>query len=123
MVAVTDCISAGIGHTQLNEFCASLDMPENDKELMKEARLALEREDIEITMLHLGWDLVTNSDTLERFRNAIIKAVEYRSGTIMDLPWDQRITLLREDTRNGPKHILGYHDGCADYFCSKNTSE
>lgn len=28
-------------------------------------------------------DLVTNSDTLGRFRNAIIKAVEYRSGPTM----------------------------------------
>ncbi|KAF2904432.1 hypothetical protein ILUMI_01741 [Ignelater luminosus] len=52
MAAVIGCVSVGIGHIQLNEFCASLDMPEENKKLMKEAaaeeaRLALERGDID----------------------------------------------------------------------------
>lgn len=36
-----------------------------------------------------------------------------------DLP--EKYSNLEKDIMNAPLHYLGIHDGCADYFCDKET--
>ncbi|KAF2885878.1 hypothetical protein ILUMI_20295, partial [Ignelater luminosus] len=51
MAAVIGCVSVGIGHTQLNEFCASLDMPGkqkiNEKSSCRRSAISTGRGDID----------------------------------------------------------------------------
>ncbi|KAL4101104.1 hypothetical protein QTP88_021124 [Uroleucon formosanum] len=44
-------------------------------------------------------------------------AIRYRSK--LDVSLNYKITLLREDIENGPYHVFGSHDKCAQYFCSE----
>ncbi|KAK4880215.1 hypothetical protein RN001_008361 [Aquatica leii] len=61
-------------------------------------------------------DYVCNLSTLGRFRNAVVKAVQYRKHE--NLPIDTKIENLRRDVLNSPFHILGRHERCQEYFCS-----
>ncbi|KAL4085368.1 hypothetical protein QTP88_027227 [Uroleucon formosanum] len=51
-----------------------------------------------------------------RFRNAIVKSIEYRSQLINQSDNDKRLG-LRKDILNSFYHILGSHAQCEDYFC------
>ncbi|KAK4879641.1 hypothetical protein RN001_007787 [Aquatica leii] len=61
-------------------------------------------------------DYVCSLSTLGRFRNAVVKAVQYRKRE--NLPIDTKIENLRRDVLNSPFHILGRHERCQEYFCS-----
>ncbi|KAK5641655.1 hypothetical protein RI129_010202 [Pyrocoelia pectoralis] len=65
---------------------------------------------------------VTNSDVLGRFRNAVTKAIQYRTehATQINNSMHTKAELLRKDIINGPRHIFGDHSNCEDYFCSKS---
>ncbi|KAL4136163.1 hypothetical protein QTP88_007727 [Uroleucon formosanum] len=51
-----------------------------------------------------------------RFRNAIVKSIEYRSQLINQSDNDKRLG-LRKDILNSFYQILGSHAQCEDYFC------
>ncbi|KAK4882555.1 hypothetical protein RN001_005874 [Aquatica leii] len=64
---------------------------------------------------------VTNTDVLGRFRNSVTKAIEYRKQTSDS--FFEKANRLKHDILNGPKHILGDHDACENYFCKKKSLE
>lgn len=45
------------------------------------------------------------------YRCGITNAIRYRSK--LEVPLNYKITLLREDIENGPYHVFGSHDKCA----------
>lgn len=56
----------------------------------------------------------------QKIRTGIISAIKYRA-TQDNISIDQKIQLLKRDILNTPKHCIGIHTNCADYFCSKET--
>ncbi|CAI6376301.1 unnamed protein product, partial [Macrosiphum euphorbiae] len=52
-----------------------------------------------------------------RFRNAITKAMDYRSRLQYETK-EEKIFGLRKDITNSFRHILGYHRLCEPYFCN-----
>lgn len=54
-------------------------------------------------------------DQVLRFRMAVAKAIKYRAAE--EGPLHTRIMMLRQDIENGPYHMFGQHDKCAEYFC------
>ncbi|KAF5292866.1 hypothetical protein FQR65_LT11118 [Abscondita terminalis] len=50
-----------------------------------------------------------------RFRTAIVSAIRYRKAE--DNPTYKKISNLKDDILNGPKHIFGFHEKCKSYYC------
>jgi hypothetical protein len=51
-----------------------------------------------------------------RFRTGIISAVKFRKNE--NKSSGEKISSLKNDILNGPKHIFGCHDQCPSYFCN-----
>ncbi|XP_031350061.1 uncharacterized protein LOC116175858 [Photinus pyralis] len=65
--------------------------------------------------------IVTNTDVLGRFRNAITKAIAFRKqGPDAE---NTKVALLKKDIENGPNHIFGDHSNCDGYFCCGNKDQ
>lgn len=51
-----------------------------------------------------------------RFRTAVVSALRYYKNK--NMPLHLKIEKLKLDILNSPKHILGHHDHCQEYFCN-----
>lgn len=55
-------------------------------------------------------------NNLLRLRYAVTEAIKFRSK-MKNINTTEKIQLLKSNIMNGPYHVFGYHEHCAQYFC------
>lgn len=43
--------------------------------------------------------------------------------TKQDIPFEEKVKIIKSDIQNGPYHVFGDHSHCTSYFCKKNITE
>lgn len=54
---------------------------------------------------------------LLRLRYAVTEAIKFRKGQEGNIPYEEKLKLLKSDFLNGPYHVFGEHTNCNRYFC------
>ncbi|CAG5000706.1 unnamed protein product [Parnassius apollo] len=60
-------------------------------------------------------------DRLRRLYNAVTGVVAHARQ--LEVPTAEKLLVLKEDLRNGPCHVFGWHDICKPYYCRKKIEE
>ncbi|KAL4101106.1 hypothetical protein QTP88_021126 [Uroleucon formosanum] len=102
MAIVSDTVNTGQGYSQLQEFAATLNMP-NIKSSKGECVPGCYRK-----ILH---------DRLLRLRYAVTEAIKYRQRQLETILYEDNLLKLKKDIINGPSHVFGDHSDCSQYFC------